>query len=916
MAARPARIYVGLLGAAVPLLAGSTLLSTVPALAQTNCVTTGSVASVQCGPLDIQMVGGSGASTLTVSNTIANSVAVLSDPFVTGPFTQTLTIDGITTLNRADYPAVYMYSAQAGWTAELFIGEDVSITSAGPFGAVWLRSESNDTATSNAIRVDSAATINSLGANSDGITATSNNGPVSITNRGVVTAVGGRGLYADGGSASLTPVTVEVTNLGSALATQAGIRVINYNGTATIDNQGLVRSATRQGLIAWSANGGAEITNSGSVLADHYNAIVAVGTGGDVTVSNSGSVTAQRNPSLVQVSPNFHGIDAYTDGAGNVTVTNLASGTIVAAADAGASATTASGTATLRNAGTIDARIGLLANASNGQVDVENKGTLTTSQSGIAVTAATGGTVVNRGIINSTASAFQSSAGVTLNMENAAGAKATGSLQLSAATSLLNAGTLSLRHGANFVSPGGSGTIVASTIGGDFVQTSTGTLDILVNDATMFSTLTVGGLATLAGTINLDIRPGYAGGTLAGVITTGTGILDNGITVSDTLLRYNFTPVLNGNALDIVVTDTGLTTIAAATAMQRRSATSRAEALDTILAAGTTSPELSRLLGLITQSATASEVAAIVAETGTLFDGQLLGAIADMYGRFGPASRPGTDDAGQGVWIRPFVSGTQQNSGDERVGYDGAATGFSAGAYGQLAAGSELGFAFALADMNFSGAAETASVRLYEVSLHGRHALDQASDVLFDLGAGKVHVSGERTISALGLVAGSDIDGILTHAGIAIDRDFALGPVTQFTPVLRLDYSRIATGGYSETGAGGVGLIVGDQAWDALVLSLDGTLRHAVTDMVSLEGTLGVSYDLHQGFSGGEAAFSGAPQTPFSTQGSARSPFEVRAGLAAAIDTPAGFEARGSLDLSYRDGTFGQSVQLTLGGRF
>ncbi|MDV3443522.1 hypothetical protein R0G64_29335, partial [Pseudomonas otitidis] len=192
----------------------------------TGCTTSGNVASLQCGPTDIQMQGNAGASSLTVTDVTANSVAVLSNPSATGPFTQTLTIDGTTVLNRSDYPAVYMYSSQAGWNANLLIGSGVSITSAGPFGAVWLRSESNDTSTRNEIHVDSAATVTSYGANSDGITATSNNGPVSVINRGQVTVANGRGLYADGGSASLAPVDVGITNLGTVHAFQAGARAI------------------------------------------------------------------------------------------------------------------------------------------------------------------------------------------------------------------------------------------------------------------------------------------------------------------------------------------------------------------------------------------------------------------------------------------------------------------------------------------------------------------------------------------------------------------------------------------------------------------------------------------------------------------------------------------------------------------
>lgn len=172
------------------------VLSYGTAVAAPNCTTAGNVSSIQCTDTEIQMFGGTGDSSLTVTDTTAASVSVLSSPYDSGPFTHSLIINGTTVLNRSDYPAVYMYSSQPGWNADMQIGSGVSLTSAGPFAAVWLRSESNDTSTSNSIVVDSAATIFSFGASSDGISATSNNGAVSVTNRGSVTVSSGVGLYA------------------------------------------------------------------------------------------------------------------------------------------------------------------------------------------------------------------------------------------------------------------------------------------------------------------------------------------------------------------------------------------------------------------------------------------------------------------------------------------------------------------------------------------------------------------------------------------------------------------------------------------------------------------------------------------------------------------------------------------------
>ena len=60
------------------LLGASSVLATPAPL--TGCTTTGNVASLQCGPADIQMQGNAGASSLTVTDVTASSVAVLSNP--------------------------------------------------------------------------------------------------------------------------------------------------------------------------------------------------------------------------------------------------------------------------------------------------------------------------------------------------------------------------------------------------------------------------------------------------------------------------------------------------------------------------------------------------------------------------------------------------------------------------------------------------------------------------------------------------------------------------------------------------------------------------------------------------------------------------------------------------------------------
>ena len=905
-------------------LASAALVLSAPPTLALSCITSGNVSSTQCTPVDIQMVGGAGASSLTVTNTTASSVAVLSSPYATGPFNQTLTIDGTTVLNRSDYPAVYMYSSQPGWNAKLQIGSGVSITSAGPFGAVWLRSESNDTATSNTIRVDSAATVNSLGASADGITATSNNGAVSLINRGGVTAAGGRGLYAEGGSASLSPVEVSVTNLGSVEASLAGIRTINYHGKAQIDNQGSVRSLTRQGLIAWSANGGAEIHNSGTVIADHYDAVLASGTGGNVVVTNNGSITAKRDPNLAQVSPDFHGISAYTDGSGTVSVTNGTDGTINASHDAGIAAASSAGAISILNAGRINALTGLLAESNSARVDISNSGTLNSSSVGIRVNAASAGSVTNTGTVASAMTSVQVANGVAVNVSNRAGGILLGNLSLGSLASLHNTGSLYLKQGADAANPGFTGSAVASSIGGSFTQEPSGILGIAAASNSSYSTLTVGGAAILGGTLEVDVKSTYSGGDLNAVLTASGGVTNSGLRVSDNSLRYAFSAVFHGNAVDLVVRDTGINTISEVLSASTQGA---GRVWDMLLGTGSSSPELSRALDLIQSSSNIDEINQQVQQTlpqlasnSQLLAGNTVSSMNSVVqSRIDTIRGMASGETFLGdrhLWLKPFATHSSQDTRNGTNGYSADTNGLVAGLDSSLSAQTDLGLAFAYAQTDVSshagGPKQRADIDSYQLILYGRQVLDASSDLSFHIGGGRLQNDGRRQIDFMGLNANSDYTSQTAHAGVAMDRRFALSPNTTFVPSMRLDYMWIKDEAYREQGAGGLGLQVKSRSTDALIVGLDANFIHALNKQLTLNANLGTGYDLYNRAASITAAYAGAPDVAFVTYGTRPSAWSQRAGAGLTYTTANGTEITGRYDAAHTKGFLSQTASVQL----
>ncbi|WP_170115893.1 autotransporter outer membrane beta-barrel domain-containing protein [Mycoplana dimorpha] len=922
--------------------------------ARASCVTSGNISAVQCASSDVQMVGGTGASSLTVTDVTASSVAVLTSPFASGPFVQTLTVDGRTVLNRTDYPGLYMYSSQAGWDANLFIGEDVSITSAGPFGAVWLRSESTDSTTSNDLVVNSSGTIVSYGANADGITATSNNGSVRVTNRGDVSAAGGRGIYAEGGYASNTPVPVSISNSGSIQAYQAGLRAINYTGTAVIGNDGSVRSATRQAIVGWSANGGATIDNSGTVVADHYDAILAAGTGGDVIVTNSGDVTANRDLNLTQISPDFHAISAYTSGAGSVTISNTAAGILTAHWDAGMAAASHSGTITMRNAGGIDAQTGIYAESHAGRIEIENSGTILSSGTGISVTAASSASIVNSGTIASELAALEVGYGILADVENSFGGLAIGAVRLGSAANLENAGTLVLKRGASLADYSGTGVATASSVDGNFVQKSTGRLDMSVDTASSYSTLTIGGTASLAGSLVLDVGAGYDGSLLSDVISTSGGLTSNGLAIIDNSLRYRFSALYDATTLDLVANDTGMTTIRAALENRMPGAAEVGAFWDDLSVSGTNSTEFSLMLQSILQAEREDEVASAVAETLPLVNGGVMSAtfasldrvntvlrnrintlsgldrsISNLTtGSIGPATSgvPAASLAAdalsieQYVWLTTFAGLMHQDgtTGMSDTRTDGH--GVVAGIDGTVGRKTDLGIAFAWSgsdlSTNNSGPDQGADVDTYQLALYGRHDLGSETGLLFQVDAGRSFVDGYRAIEAISATASSSYASNFAHVGLGLDRIFAVSEVTLFRPSVWVDYTWMKDDAYTETGANDLNLLVKGRDRDALVLGVNGALTHDLTERMAVDVSLGAGYGLLREAGSIDAAYAGSPDDVFTTTGGAESPWQVEAALALTYTNANGLGVTAGYDAWHRDDAFGQSAGLQVFKRF
>lgn len=497
------------------------------------------VTSTHCGSDYIQIMTGSGGVTLTVDGETSNWVELRTTDDSVSDITQTLILSGNTIINSPSYSGVVMQTNSANRDAIVSIGSDVSITSNGGFGAVWVR---NDTSGDITITNNGTAIANATGG--PGITATTNLGSVVIVNNGSSTSVDNWGIYGDGGynNTSADPATVSLTNTGTVTSYLAGMRAINYQGYAYINNSGTVESATRQGLVAWSDDGNVGIENTGSVTSGDDSAIHAMSENGDIIVVNEGTLTASDDDLIVATRAGYAGILAYSEYTGDIGIVNTEDGIINAADDFGISAEATAGKVSIVNIGTINALSGVTGTAADGAVEIVNAGTVTATTKGIVLNGSTNYLVNVGSITVSSGAAIETGDGDTTiinegtidsgSSDNVAIAFGDGDNRLVIDANSVIVGKVTSGTGVTTLELSGAGTLDTDLIsdtgqyqGFDNVEkTGDGTWEI-TGDSDNVNWSIYGGSLSINGSVkNVDVY----GGTLSGSGNYGDIVVDSG----------------------------------------------------------------------------------------------------------------------------------------------------------------------------------------------------------------------------------------------------------------------------------------------------------------------------------------------------------------------------------------------------
>ena len=496
------------------------------------------------------------------------------------------------------------------------------------------------------------------------------------------------------------------------------------------------------------------------------------------------------------------------------------------------------------------------------------------------------------------------------------------SAQLTSAVTVGPAATLSghgkvigaVANNGGTVSPGGS--IGILTIDGAYTQTSSGVLSIEI-DPRVSSQLLVTGLATLGGKLELLAVPGtYRAGTRYTLVTAGA-------------MAGAFAQAALSNNLPFTVTASGATqilTLGGGTFQTAGATPNQVSAGMAFVNVPVGRADFDKVADVLVNLPTAAqeraafesagaEISTQTARQGRVAQRSFMGVLTDQLFAESQAGRE------PGAWGRAFGgSGTVEG---DRGAHEATSDGGGAvlGGSTSLGPNSTVGaiFGYHRAKVSLKGLSQSGDVQAYGLGVYGEHRMG----AWFVDAAATVGVSdgdSHRTIAfgAIARVAEGSFDGTsvagLVSAGARWRRPGGL----VVEPSLSLVASRVTQGGYTETGAGDLDLVVA-KARDSSVQARLGVraakplVLHNGTRL-NIEGGAAWVEELGDGAPTIRTAFSAAPANGFTLAGARPGSSAIVVGAGATYALSSRMNLYGRYDESHNDN--GADRQATVGLRW
>lgn len=283
----------------------------------------------------------------------------------------------------------------------------------------------------------------------------------------------------------------------------------------------------------------------------------------------------------------------------------------------------------------------------------------------------------------------------------------------------------------------------------------------------------------------------------------------------------------------------------------------------------------------------------------------------------GLAPGDGYSQSEKSLWLQAYGSSIDQDERQGINGFDADTSGITIGADGLATEDLRLGFAFSYSDteVNTKGIAYQNSIDSYQASGYSSYQMgDYYINAIATYASNKYMAARHLVVGPLSRSASSEYDADQFGLRTTIGRNFQFQEI-EVTPYFSLDYVRLKTDGYTETGAGAANLTVNSNDSDAL----ESTLGVSVGKQMKTSGgarfkpEASIAWQhLHNGenltstanFSGGGGSFISTGFEP-ATDG-------IKVGLSMAIYNAGGLEFKMEYDYEAKEDYEGHFGRVTL----
>ncbi len=305
---------------------------------------------------------------------------------------------------------------------------------------------------------------------------------------------------------------------------------------------------------------------------------------------------------------------------------------------------------------------------------------------------------------------------------------------------------------------------------------------------------------------------------------------------------------------------------------------------------------------------------------------RVIAARVDIGKAGGAGGRSGVSSGEAGgdrqVWLMPFESRSNQGDRDGESGFSASTWGLATGAEMELGNGIVgLSYAYASTRANgntaITGTGSNSRIESNMAALYGNLPLGELSLTWqADVGRNGNRLSREMRFGGLNRIASSRYHAWHAHLGTTVSFTLPLSEAMSVVPALQLDYTRLQSPSYAESGAGDLNLSVQGKRSEALLFGTGARLNYALTPSSQVSSYLGVSYDLINDRDELVATYAGAPGQAFTASGPVHSPWLLKGGVSYRFKLQKAADILLRFDAEGRSGFINQSASVKASWRF